>query len=422
MPRVRSSRPCGQDAGVKVYAGMDPRLPLTQIPAYARRVEAIGFDGLHAPETVHDAFAVALLALEHTERLVVRTSVALAFVRSPLLTAYTAWDLARFSGGRFQLGLGTQIRQNIEDRYGMPFGEPVSRMRDYLDALESVFTAFRTGGSMTHVGDYYRLTRMQPYFNPGPDPDVVPPPLYLGGVNREMCRLAGARAAGFVTHPTNSSPRYLTELCLPHLRTGAAEAGRDLADLELVAGTPVITGRTPDELQTAREHQRRMFAFLFSTPAYARTLELYGRDDLAPRLQQMIRADRWTDLPTLVGDDLLDELIPAATYDDLPAVLLGRYAGLAAGLVLPPPVDPDADAAFCELVAALRSADRIADQWARSVPLAALDVNGVGSVATVAPAEGTRNTSSATSSRNSSALMPLQDVVTDRLCVRMLLA
>jgi probable F420-dependent oxidoreductase len=334
---------------------MDPRLPLTEVPAYARRVEALGFDGMHAPETVHDAFAVALLALEHTERLVVRTSVALAFVRSPLLTAYAAWDLARFSGGRFQLGLGTQIRQNIEERYGMPFDEPVPRMRDYLDALEAAFTAFRTGGGMTHAGDYYRLTRMQPYFNSGPDPDVEPPPLYIGGVNREMCRLAGARAAGFVTHPTNSSPRYLTELCLPHLRAGAAAAGRDLAELELVAGSPVITGRTPDELQSAREHQRRMFAFLFSTPAYARTLELYGRADLAPQLQHMIRVDRWSDLATLVGDDLLDELIPAATYDDLPGVLLERYAGLASGLVLPPPADPRADGVFRDVVAALHA-------------------------------------------------------------------
>jgi probable F420-dependent oxidoreductase len=333
---------------------MDPRLPLSQVPAYAKRVEALGFDGMHAPETVHDAFAVALLALEHTERIVVRTSVALAFVRSPLLTAYTAWDLARFSGGRFQLGLGTQIRQNIEERYGMPFGEPVSRMRDYLDALETAFTAFRTGSGMTHVGRYYRLTRLQPYFNPGPDQALEAPPLYLGGVNREMCRLAGARAAGFVTHPTNSSPRYLTELCLPHLRAGAAGAGRDLTDLELVAGSPVITGRTSDELAAAREHQRRMFAFLFSTPAYARTLELYDRADLAPRLQQMIRADRWADLPSLVGDDVLDELIPAATYDGLPALLLERYAELASGLVLTPPSDPAADDAFRTVVAALQ--------------------------------------------------------------------
>jgi alkanesulfonate monooxygenase SsuD/methylene tetrahydromethanopterin reductase-like flavin-dependent oxidoreductase (luciferase family) len=110
---------------MKVHAGMDPRLPLREVAAYARRVEAMGYDGLHVAETVHDPFMVATLALEHTERVVVRTNVALAFVRSPLRTAYAAWDLAVLSGGRFHLGLGTQIRQNIEDRYAMPWGEPV---------------------------------------------------------------------------------------------------------------------------------------------------------------------------------------------------------------------------------------------------------------------------------------------------------
>src|SRR3954452_22799058 len=124
---------------------MDPRLPLAEVAAYARRVEAIGLDRLHVAETVHDALAVAVLAVEHTERITIRTSVALAFVRSPLLTAYAAWDLAKFSGGRFELGLGSQIKQNIEDRYGMPWSEPVERMRDYITALHDIHRAFQTG-------------------------------------------------------------------------------------------------------------------------------------------------------------------------------------------------------------------------------------------------------------------------------------
>src|SRR5262245_6853144 len=113
---------------------MDPQMALAGIGAYARRVEAIGYDVLHVPETIHDGFAVALLALEHTDTITVRTSVALAFVRSPMLTAYTAWDLQRFSRGRFELGLGTQIRPNIEDRFGMPWSEPVTHMREYVGA------------------------------------------------------------------------------------------------------------------------------------------------------------------------------------------------------------------------------------------------------------------------------------------------
>src|SRR4051812_24331866 len=162
---------------------MDPRMSLVEVPAYARRIEAMGFDGLHVAETVHDALAVSLLVAEHTERIIIRTSVALAFVRSPTLTAYASWDLAKVSGGRFQLGLGTQIRQNIEDRMGMPWSDPVPRMREYVAVLRELFRVFAEGGTPGVAGDVYRVTRLQPYFNPGPDPSVVPPPIWLGGVN-----------------------------------------------------------------------------------------------------------------------------------------------------------------------------------------------------------------------------------------------
>ena len=154
---------------MKAFAALDPELPLAAVPAYARRVEQLGFDGLHVAETIHDSLAVALLALEHTTRITVRTAVTLAFVRSPTLVAYSAWDLSILSGGRFELGLGSQIRQNIEDRFGMPWTEPRSRMKEYIAALDALFGAFRTGGSLRYEGDHYRLTRMQPYFNPGPE-------------------------------------------------------------------------------------------------------------------------------------------------------------------------------------------------------------------------------------------------------------
>src|SRR5579872_1161781 len=124
---------------MRVYAGMNPRMALRDIAGYARRVEAMGFDGLHVAETIHDSLAVALLVAEHTERMIVRTSMTLAFPRSPTLTAYAAWDLAAFSQGRFQLGLGTQIRQNIEDRYGVAWSEPVPRLREYVEALAALY-------------------------------------------------------------------------------------------------------------------------------------------------------------------------------------------------------------------------------------------------------------------------------------------
>jgi probable F420-dependent oxidoreductase len=332
---------------------MDPRLPLSEVAAYARRIEAMGFDGLHVAETVHDSLAVSLLVAEHTDRITIRTSVALAFVRSPTLTAYAAWDLARFSGGRFQLGLGTQIRQNIEDRMGMPWSEPVSRMREYVGALRELFRVFGVGGTPSFVGDSYRLTRMQPYFNPGPDPSVTPPPIWLGGVNAAMCELAGETADGFVSHPTNSNPRYLDEIFHPHLEIGLARAGRSRSDVEVVVGPAVITGTTDADVATERERQRRMVAFLYSTPAYERTLELYGWTDLAEQLRALVRDERWDDLSRVVPDDLLDTLLPTGRYDELASVLLERYATRADGIALGPQADPSHDAHVARLVAEL---------------------------------------------------------------------
>lgn len=344
---------------MKVYAGMDPRISLHDAVTHAQRVEALGYDGLHVAETVHDALALALLCAEHTKRITVRTSVALAFTRSPTLAAYAAWDIAVLSGGRFELGLGTQIRQNIEDRYGVPFGEdPVARLGDYVGAVRAAFTSFASGETPSYESPHYRLTRMQPYFNPGPDDLTAPPRIYLGGVQHRACALAGAVADGFVSHPTNSNPRYLEEVCLPALASGAARAGRDLSGdgFETVIGTPVVTGPTVDAVAAERERQRRLLAFLYSTPAYGATLELYGWQDLGPRLRELIRRGRWDDLGGTLSDEVLDTLVPCATYEDLPDLLLGRFAGFGQGLVVSPPSDDGDDKAFRWVVAALQSA------------------------------------------------------------------
>lgn len=338
---------------------MDPRLSLPEVIAHARRVERLGCDGLHVAETVHDAMAIALVAAEHTSRITVRTSVALAFTRSPTLLAYAAWDIAKFSGGRFQLGLGTQIRQNIEDRYGVPFGaDPIGRLRDYVGAVRAAFDSFASGQAPTYESEHYRVTRLQPYFNPGPDPDTAFPPIYLGGVQRRACALAGAVADGFVSHPTNSNPRYLKETCLPALAEGARSAGRDLeADgFEMVIGTSVIMGSTAAAVDRERERQRRLLAFLYSTPAYAPTLELYGWDDLGPRLRELIRRDRWDDLDAVLSDEVLDTLVPAGRFDELADILVQRFADFGQGITVTVPPDEADDEGFAGLVAALQAA------------------------------------------------------------------
>jgi len=318
---------------MKAFAAMDPELPLAAVPAYARRVEHLGFDGLHVAETIHDSLAVALFALEHTTRITVRTAVTLAFVRSPTLVAYTAWDLSILSGGRFELGLGTQIKQNIQDRFGMPWTEPRSRLRDYVAALEALFGAFRTGGSLRHEGDHYRLTRMQPYFNPGPS-DAVTPPIWLGAVNAAMCELAGEVAHGVVTHSTNSDPAYLRDVVRPALHRGAVSAGHTTEPL-LMASAAIATGDSDAAVAGERERQRRMLAFLYSTPAYSTSLKRRGWIDLPDQLRALVRAQQWDDLPTVLSDAVLDELVICGRYDELPGMLVGRFGEVADGVVLP---------------------------------------------------------------------------------------
>ena len=337
---------------MKAFAAMPPELPLAAVPGYARRVERLGFDGLHVAETIHDSMAVALLAVEHTTEIVVRTAVTLAFVRSPTLVAYTAWDLAILSGGRFELGLGTQIKQNIQDRFGMPWTEPRTRMAEYIAVLQALFEAFRSGRGVHYEGDSYRVTRLQPYFNPGPK-DIEPPRIWLGAVNAGMCELAGSTAHGVVTHSTNSDPAYLRDVVCPALRRGAQARGRDQRPL-VVASTAIATGDTDESVAHERERQRRMLAFLLSTPAYAPALKRRGWTDLAERLRALTRDQRWNELPTVLSDPVLDELVICGRYGELPQILRTKFEGIADGVVLPPLGDDSDDPPIAECVRGLQ--------------------------------------------------------------------
>ncbi len=337
------------------YLALDPEQPLASVPAYARRAEQLGFAGLHVPETIHDSLAAALLALEHTNTITVRTAVTLAFVRSPTAVAYAAWDLSVLSGGRFELGLGSQIKQNIRDRFGMPWSEPVARMRDYVGALHALFDAFRTGGSVNYEGTHYRLTRMQPYFNPGPS-DGPAPPIWLGAVNAGMCQLAGEVARGVVTHSTNSEPDHLREVVRPALLRGARTSGR--AGTAVVVASPAIaTGLDDTSVAAERERQRRMLAFRYSARAYAPARTRRGWTDLPRRLRELVRAEQWEQLPGVVNDMVLEEFVVCGRYEELAPALAARFGPVADGIVFPPLRDDADDAAIEACVAALAAAD-----------------------------------------------------------------
>ena len=311
---------------------------LSGVTEWAQRAEALGFDVMHVPETIHDPFTVAALALAHTETLVVRTSMVVAFPRSPMITAYTAWDLARFSGGRFQLGLASQVRGNIVGRFSAEWSEPVARLREYIGAVRAIFTSFQNGTDLLFEGEHYRFDRLQPYFNPGPI-DTAPPAIYTGGVGPRMCELAGEAADGFVCHPTNSHPELLRSSILPAIEAGRARAGRSDGGPRIIAGPQPITATTEAELETVRDARRSELAFLYSTPAYRPQLEMFGLGALSEVLSEMAQRSDWADLHQHMTDEVIEQLVPHATYDALPDVLAEWYGGLCDGIVLTIPDD-----------------------------------------------------------------------------------
>jgi probable F420-dependent oxidoreductase len=341
---------------VLVYATMDQRMGLDAVEAHARRVEALGYDGLCVPDAVHDGLLLCHAALRVTQRLHTATSVLVAFPRSPMLVAIAAWDLAAASRGRFELGLGTQVRGNIERRYSTPWTAPVARMREYVRALREIFRVFQSGDGgapLAFQGEHYRFTRLQPFFNPGPieHPQI---PIFLGAVGPRMTELAGEVADGMMTHPTNSAPRYLREATRPALAAGAKREGRDVERLELLAGGFIATGRDDAAVAREREHARELLTFLYSTPAYWPTLELFGWREVGERLHRLTREGKWGEMAGAVSDEMLDALVPAAPYGEIAAVVREWYGGLATRINFPLPADPADDALAAHAIAELR--------------------------------------------------------------------
>ncbi|MDG3066670.1 TIGR03617 family F420-dependent LLM class oxidoreductase [Thauera mechernichensis] len=339
----------------EIFASTPENLNLADMGAFARRVEAMGYDGLFVSDAIHDGLLLACQALSATSKLKVGTSVLIVFPRSPMNVALAAWDLQKMSGGRFELGMGTQIKQNIEDRYSARWLPPAAGMREYVGALRAIFHAFRTGERLEYIGEHYKFTRLQPFFNPGPidAPDV---PLMLGAVGPKMLELVGKTADGIHTHPTNTSVRYLKEVILPQIAVGTAQRDPGRAKPFISASQFVATGPDDATVAAERERFRDMLAFLFSTPAYWASLELFGWQHVGEQLLALTREGRWKDMPGVFTDEVLDTFLVSGRYDQLPEQLAARFGGLVDRITLTVPTDPANDAAAAEAIKAIRAA------------------------------------------------------------------
>ncbi len=321
-----------------------PDVPLNAIAAEVQRYERMGFDCVWTFEAAHNPFLPLALAAAATTRLHIGTNIAVAFARSPFAMAQAAWDLQKGSGGRFHLGIGTQVRAHVERRFSMPFEHPAARVTDYIRCLRAIWDTFQHGTRPQYQGPFYQFTLINPFFNPGPiaHPHI---PIYLAGVNPRMCRAAGEVADGFHVHPMHSVG-YLKEVVLPALDEGARLSGRTVRDLELYAPVFAISGTTQAEMDAAEQEVRRQIAFYASTPSYRVLLEYHGYGQLGRELSELMRRGEFEAMPQRIPEALLAEIAVIASPAELPGKLRQRYEGLLqrVSLYFPlPPGAPEAD-------------------------------------------------------------------------------
>ncbi|MDQ1566632.1 MAG: hypothetical protein QOF96_1512 [Actinomycetota bacterium] len=313
--------------------------PLERVAATARAAEAAGFDAVWVAETTNDAFLTMAVGLEATSRLEMGTAIALAFVRSPMVTALASWELQRASGGRFRLGLGPQVKAHNERRFSVPFEKPAAKLVEQVRALRAIWAAFAGEAPLDFQGEFYRFDLLTEFFNPGPI-DAPPPPVYLAAVNPYSFRMAGEVADGVHVHPLHTV-RYLTEVARPALAEGLARSGRPPGAVEVSAQVMVITGEGEGR-QRMEEAVRAQISFYGSTRTYRAPLELSGYGDLNTRLHQLMAAGDREGLVAAVPDELVDEFaVRGDTWEDVAAIARKRYDGIADRISLYslPPLD-----------------------------------------------------------------------------------
>lgn len=324
---------------------------IDQVPRLAQAAEALGFDAVWTSETQHDPFLPLALLAGSTRHVRFGTAIAVAFARSPTVLAHTAWDLANASGGRFILGLGTQVKPHIERRFGMTWPDsPVGKMREMIEAIRAVWTAWQTGERLSYRGETLKLSLMTPFFSPDPiaEPHI---PIYIAGVNRGLCRLAGELADGLHAHPYHSV-RYLKEVVRTSIEEGARAVSRDPAEIEL--SVTVMTAESVGEADFVRSQ----IAFYASTPSYRPVMALHGWGEVADRLSGLARRQAWGEMTEQISDEILDTFAVIAPRERLGAALRSRYRDLADRLTLYLPFrSADGDGLWAEILDGFRSAE-----------------------------------------------------------------
>jgi len=312
------------------FDAMLPAQPLRRAGGLGRRAAEVGLSGLVVTEAGRTAY-LTCGALAVAADIDILTGIAVAFPRSPMVTAATAWELAEASGGRFRLGLGAQVRAHIERRYGAQFDPPGPRMREYVLAVKQIFESFRSGAPLAVDGEFYALSLLPPTWSPGAI-ECADPPIDVAAVNPWMLRMAGQHADGIHVHPLNS-PTYLNETVLPELAAGAARSGRRVEDLEVIVPAFLVVGDTEEVQRSWWEQARVQVAFYGSTPNYAFIFEQLDREGTTERLRERQRAGDIPGMAAVIDDDLLKEFTTVGAWDEMPDLIVSKYDGVATRVV-----------------------------------------------------------------------------------------
>ncbi|MET0728565.1 MAG: LLM class F420-dependent oxidoreductase [Acidimicrobiales bacterium] len=314
---------------------------LRQAGEHAAKQEGQGYDGLWTGETAHDPFFPLLLASQTTARAQLGTGIAVAFARNPMNLATIAWDLQAASGGRFMLGLGSQVKPHITKRFSMPWSHPAARMREMILAIRAIWGAWNDGTKLDFHGDFYTHTLMTPFFDPGPNPHGNAK-IFLAGVGELMTEVAGEVCDGFLCHAFTTE-RYLREVTIPALERGAAKAGRTLADIEISGPFFVVTGTNDQEMAASVQGTKQQIAFYGSTPAYRGVLELHGWGGLQDDLNRMSKDGQWKEMGELITDEMLQTFAVVAEPEELASGIHERYGDVVQRLSFYAPYASDPD-------------------------------------------------------------------------------
>lgn len=319
---------------MKLDAALPP-VPLTDVPAIARAAEEIGFHAIWTTETTHDPFLPHALIAEHTSKIHSGTAIAVSFARSPATLAYTAWDLAAQSQGQFILGLGTQVKGHIERRFGLEWPASVTgKLREQIQIIRAFWDNWQNDAPLNFRGEYYKITLMAPFFNPGPLPAFQwNIPIYIAGVNTGLAKLAGELCDGFHVHPFHTA-QYLQQTLLPSIRYGAEKAGRQRANVTISASIFAASD------EAGLEFCRQQISFYASTPSYRAVMQLHGWGAAAEKLSALAARKEWKEMPAQITDPMLDTFTIIADENEMASAIQKRYNGLADRITLYMPFIP----------------------------------------------------------------------------------